>query len=446
MKISVFGAGYVGLVAATCFASVGNEVVCVDVDEEKVAALNKGLLPIYEPGLDELVLQNCAAGRLCFTTGVEKAVHHADLQIIAVGTPGDEGGAADISQVLAVARSIAHYAEHAVVVVTKSTVPVGTAAAVVAEMGVKFAQRGVTIPFDVVSNPEFLKEGDALGDFMKPDRIIVGLGRDELMPLFKQLYAPFNRNKDRLLFMDVRSAELTKYAANGMLATKISFMNELSQLAERLGADIESVRLGLAEDPRIGRHFIYPGCGFGGSCFPKDIRALLETAKGVNFDASLLRAVDEVNVRQKRTLFDKINRYFAGVLEGKVFALWGLAFKPNTDDLREASSGVLMEALWQAGARVQAFDPVAMEQAKQRYGGLSSLSYGDSPYDVLEGASALVIATEWNVFRSPDFSKIRAMLLSPVIFDGRNIYDPEYVKQQGLSYFAIGRGDSCKVG
>jgi UDPglucose 6-dehydrogenase len=441
MKVSVFGSGYVGLVTGACLAEVGNEVVCVDIDQHKIDRLNRGEVPIHEPGLDAIIKRNMAANRLRFTTDVDVAVEHGLFQFVAVGTPPDEDGSADLQYVLAVARSIGERMQDYRVVVNKSTVPVGTADKVRATIAAVLADRQAAVEFDVVSNPEFLKEGAAIEDFMKPDRIVVGTDNPRTTELLRALYAPFNRNHDRLVCMDIRSAELTKYAANAMLATKISFMNELANLAERLGADIEKVRVGIGSDPRIGYHFIYPGCGYGGSCFPKDVKALERTARDVDYPAQLLQAVEAVNDRQKLRLYEKLMAYFKGDVAGKTFALWGLAFKPNTDDMREASSRTLMEALWTQGAKVRAYDPVAMEEAGRIYGECSDLTLCDSPEAALEGADALLIVTEWNVFRSPDFDCIKATLSHPAIFDGRNLYDPARMKALGFDYFAIGRGD-----
>jgi len=438
MRITIFGTGYVGLVTGTCFAEVGNDVVCMDVDADKIAMLNRGEIPIFEPGLADLVERNRKAGRLRFTTDPDEAVAHGAFQFIAVGTPPDEDGSADLKYVLAVARTIAERMDEYKVIIDKSTVPVGTADKVAAQVSSVLSERGADVPFDVVSNPEFLKEGAAVKDFMKPDRIIVGTDNPRTKELLRALYQPFNRNHDRLICMDVRSAELTKYAANAMLATKISFMNELANLSERLGADIEQVRLGIGSDPRIGYHFIYPGAGYGGSCFPKDVQALARTAQGVDYEPQLLQAVEAVNARQKQVLFGKISRHF-GDLAGRTFALWGLAFKPNTDDMREAPSRVLMEALWAAGAKVRAFDPEATHEAQRIYGERSDLALCDSPEAALEGADALVIVTEWQVFRSPDFELIKRQLKQPVIFDGRNLYDPAQLAREGFTYYAIGR-------
>ena len=444
MKVTIFGSGYVGLVTGACLAEVGNEVVCVDIDQGKIDRLNQGEVPIHEPGLDSLIQRNRTAGRLRFTTDVDEGVAHGLFQFIAVGTPPDEDGSADLQYVTAVARSIGERMADYRIIVNKSTVPVGTADRVRETVGAALAGRQTHVEFDVVSNPEFLKEGAAIDDFMKPDRIVVGADNPRTTELLRALYAPFNRNHDRLVCMDIRSAELTKYAANAMLATKISFMNELANLAERLGADIEKVRVGIGSDPRIGYHFIYPGCGYGGSCFPKDVKALERTARDVGYPAQLLQAVEGVNERQKLTLFEKLHAYFEGDLTGKTLAVWGLAFKPNTDDMREASSRVLMENLWAAGARVRAFDPVAMEETRRIYGDRPDLTLCDSPEAALEGADALAIVTEWNVFRSPDFDGIRQALARPAIFDGRNLYDPVQLRAQGFDYFGIGRGDSVR--
>lgn len=444
MKITIFGTGYVGLVTGACLAQVGNEVLCVDIDALKVDMLNRGELPIYEPGLEQLVQDNHRAGRLTFTLDIARGVAHGLFQFIAVGTPPDQDGSADLQQVLSVAESIGKHMAGYRIVVTKSTVPVGTADKVRAALRATLAARGVDCEFDVVSNPEFLKEGAAVDDFMKPDRIIVGTDNPRTAELLRALYAPFNRNHDRLILMDIRSAELTKYAANAMLATKISFMNELANIAERLGADIEQVRIGIGSDPRIGYHFIYPGCGYGGSCFPKDVRALEATALQAGYPPALLHAVETVNNGQKRVLFDKIQRHFGGRLEGKTIALWGLAFKPNTDDMREAPSRVLMEALWAHGARVQAHDPAAMNEARRLYPGHPGLSLCDTPEQALHGADALALVTEWNLFRSPDFARMHALLKQPVIFDGRNIYDPEPLARLGFIYHGIGREEPAR--
>jgi UDPglucose 6-dehydrogenase len=439
MKITIFGSGYVGLVTGACFADTGNQVLCVDVDAHKVDMLRKGEIPIHEPGLDDVVKRNAEAGRLRFTTDAEEGVAHGLLQLIAVGTPPDEDGSADLRYVLAVARTIGQHMTGYKVVVTKSTVPVGTADKVRAAVDETLRTRSATIEFDIVSNPEFLKEGAAIGDFMRPDRVVVGTDSERAEELMRAVYEPFIRNRDRMIVMDVRSAELTKYAANAMLATKISFMNELANIAAHFGADIESVRVGIGSDPRIGYGFIYPGVGYGGSCFPKDVQALQRSAEEVGYDASILAAVESVNSRQKQILFNKIKKHF-GTVRGKTIALWGLAFKPNTDDMREAASRVLMEALWGAGAKVRAYDPVAMEECARIYGSRDDLTLCKSADQTLEGADALAIVTEWRQFRSPDFDLIKSALSSPVIFDGRNLYDPAQMEKAGFSYYAIGRG------
>ncbi|WP_111495924.1 MULTISPECIES: UDP-glucose dehydrogenase family protein [Marinobacter] len=440
MKITIFGTGYVGLVTGACLADVGHEVLCMDVDPEKIDKLRSGIIPIYEPGLESIVAHNASAGRLLFTTDTAEAVAHGDVQFIAVGTPPDEDGSADLQYVTAVARSIGQHMSDYKVVVDKSTVPVGTADKVRAALRAELDKRGEELDFDVVSNPEFLKEGAAVADFMKPDRIVVGTESDKAEEILREVYYPFNRNHDRMIFMDVRSAELTKYAANAMLATKISFMNEIANLAERLGADIEAVRRGIGSDPRIGYHFIYPGCGYGGSCFPKDVTALSRTARDCDYEARLLNAVEAVNMAQKHVLFDKVSHYFGGDLSGKTIALWGLAFKPNTDDMREASSRVLMESLWKAGARVQAYDPEAMQETQRIYGEEPGLQLCGTKEQAMKGADALVICTEWKEFRLPDFAAIAEALKHPVVFDGRNLYAPDMVERHGLVYYAIGRG------
>lgn len=445
MKVTIFGSGYVGLVTGTCLADAGNDVLCVDVDQAKVDMLNRGGVPIFEPGLDGMIERNREAGRLHFTSDVAEAVAHGVLQFIAVGTPPDEDGSADLRYVLAVARSIGEHTDGYRVVVDKSTVPVGTADRVRQTLTEAMAGREEQYPFSVVSNPEFLKEGAAIADFMKPDRIIIGSDDERATRIMRELYRPFSRSHDKLITMDVRSAELTKYAANAMLATKISFMNELSGLAERLGADIEDVRHGIGSDPRIGYHFIYPGCGYGGSCFPKDVKALARTARDAAFQPLILDAVEAVNERQKQVLFQRIHGHFHGLLDGRTIALWGLSFKPNTDDMREAPSRVLMEALWQAGARVRVHDPEAMEETRRLYGSREDLVFCDEPYDVLEGADGLAICTEWQVYRSPDFQRIRDALKSPVVFDGRNLYDPGDMLDAGFTYYAMGRGASVRI-
>jgi UDPglucose 6-dehydrogenase len=442
MRLTIFGSGYVGLVQGACMAEMGNHVVCYDIDTDKIARLNEGEIPIYEPGLAAYVERNVEAGRLEFTTDVKKAVDHGLFQFIAVGTPPDEDGSADLRHVLAVARAIAENMSEYRIVVDKSTVPVGTADKVKAEIENVLQELGKTVEFDVVSNPEFLKEGAAISDFMKPDRIIVGTDNPRTTELLKSLYEPFNRNHDRVISMDIRSAELTKYAANAMLATKISFMNELANLAERFGADIENVRLGIGSDPRIGYHFIYPGAGYGGSCFPKDVQALARSADDAGYEAELLNAVEAVNYRQKKRLFEKLSQHYNGELSGKTIAVWGLSFKPNTDDMREAPSRVLMEALWEAGATVKAYDPEAMEETARIYPDQAGLTLCESSFDALDGADALVIVTEWQEFRSPDFQRIKENIRDAVIIDGRNLYEPETVEASGLTYYAIGRGRS----
>ena len=445
MRITVHGTGYVGLVTGACIAQAGNHVVCVDIDKAKVGALNAGEIPIYEPGLAEVVRRNHAAGRLVFTTDVAEGVRHGELQFIAVGTPKNEDGSADLRHVLTVAETIGRYMTEYTVIVDKSTVPVGTADRVHETIAAALGRRQTTLEFDVVSNPEFLKEGAAVADFMKPDRIIVGTRSARATELLRQLYEPFSRSHDKFIVMDVRSAELTKYAANVMLATKISLMNELANIAERYGADIEQVRIGIGSDPRIGYSFIYPGCGYGGSCFPKDVHALIRSAEEIGYDAELVRAVDSVNNRQKELLFRKISAHFGGALKGRTLALWGLAFKPNTDDMREAPSGVLMEALWDAGARVRAYDPQAMTETGRLYGNRPDLTLCGSADDALKGADALVIVTEWQEFRSPDFEQLRKALSAPVIFDGRNLYDPKLLAKLGFTHYAIGRGKPLPV-
>jgi len=442
MRVTIFGSGYVGLVTGACLADAGNHVLCVDIDEAKIERLKRGEMPIHEPGLEPMVKRWSEAGRLKFTTDVKEGVAHGLFQFISVGTPQDEDGSADLKYVLAVARSIGENLVDYRIVVDKSTVPVGTADRVRAEIQAALRARGMNVEFDVASNPEFLKEGAAIEDFMKPDRIVIGTDNPRTAELLRALYDPFNRSHDRAIVMDIRSAELTKYAANAMLATKISFMNELANLAERVGADIEQVRIGIGSDPRIGYHFIYPGCGYGGSCFPKDVQALTASSAEVGYQSELLKAVENVNRRQKHVLFSKLNRFFNGQLRGKTFAVWGLAFKPNTDDMREASSRELVEELWSAGANVRAYDPVAMQEALRLYGERADFVLCERAEDALEGADALVIVTEWREFRSPDFEQIKKLLKSPVIFDGRNIYDPALMKRFGLEYFGIGRGAS----
>ncbi|WP_258086771.1 UDP-glucose dehydrogenase family protein [Xenorhabdus bovienii] len=442
MKVTVFGIGYVGLVQATVFAEVGHDVLCVDVDAKKVENLKNGQIPIFEPGLVPLVKKNYTEGRLNFTTDAKAGVAHGKLQFIAVGTPPDEDGSADLQYVTAVARTIAENMDGYKVVVDKSTVPVGTADKVRAVMQTVLTQRSADFPFDVVSNPEFLKEGAAISDCMRPERIIIGCDNDNVIDVMRELYEPFNRNHDRMIVMDIRSAELTKYAANCMLATKISFMNEIANLAEMLGADIEHVRQGIGSDPRIGYHFIYPGCGYGGSCFSKDVQALIRTSEQIGYTPKILQAVELVNEKQKSKLPTFVKRHFGDDLSGKTFAIWGLSFKPNTDDMREASSRVLMEALWESGAKVQAYDPEAMQEAQRIYGQRDDLSLMGTKEAALKGADALIICTEWQNFRAPDFDIMKDSMKSPIIFDGRNLYDPERLQSRGFTYYGIGRGAS----
>ena len=439
MKVTVFGTGYVGLVQGAVLADVGHDVVCVDIDAAKVAALQAGRIPIHEPGLTPLVQANHAAGRLHFTTDAAAGVAHGDLIFLAVGTPPDEDGSADLKHVLAVARTIATHMAAPKTIVNKSTVPVGTADKVAAEVRQALAQRGTDIAFEVVSNPEFLKEGAAVADCMRPDRIVIGTSSPAAERQLRELYAPFNRNHDKIVLMDVKSAELTKYAANAMLATKISFINEIAGLAERLGADIEAVRRGIGSDPRIGYHFIYPGAGYGGSCFPKDVKALIHTAHEVGFVPEVLEAVERRNDAQREVLAERIVAHYGGQLQGKTIAVWGLAFKPETDDMREAPSRNLLAALWAAGAQVRAHDPVAMQEARRIFGERADLTLCDSPMAALEGADALAIVTEWKQFRVPDFHRIAQALRDRIVFDGRNLYDPAVVARHGLAYESIGR-------
>jgi UDPglucose 6-dehydrogenase len=441
MKLTVVGTGYVGLVTGACFAEMGNDVLCIDTDADKIARLRNGEIPIHEPGLSEMVQRNVDGGRLHFSTDIREGVRFGTIQFIAVGTPPDEDGSADLRHVLTAARAIGEHMTDYKLVVDKSTVPVGTADAVHDAVTQALQRRGVDVPFSVVSNPEFLKEGAAVEDFMRPDRIVVGVNDDRAGHLMQALYAPFQRQRDKLVLMDIRSAELTKYAANAMLATRISFMNEMALLAEKLGADIEQVRRGIGTDPRIGAQFLYAGCGYGGSCFPKDVKALLHTAGGVGEPLHLLTAVERANQRQKHVLVDRIVERFGDDLSGRVFALWGLAFKPDTDDMREAPSRVVVTDLVRRGARVVAHDPVAMDEARRVFADLgpASLTYAPTPNDALEGADALVIVTEWRHFRSPDFAHIRAKLREPVVFDGRNLFDPAVMREAGLDYVTIGR-------
>ena len=438
MRVTIFGSGYVGLVTGACLAEAGNHVICVDVDASKIERLNRGEVPIHEPGLDALIKRNAEAGRLEFTTDAVKGVEHGLFQLIAVGTPPDEDGSADLRYVLAAARTIGTHMNRYCIVITKSTVPVGTADKVRKELQATLAGRSASLEFDVVSNPEFLKEGAAIQDFMKPDRVVIGTDNPRTTELMRALYEPFIRNHDRLIVMDVRSSELTKYAANAMLATKISFMNELANIAERVGADIEKVRVGIGSDPRIGYSFIYPGTGYGGSCFPKDVQALIRSSQEAGHQAMILTAVEAVNARQKEVLVSKMRRHFSE-LRGRTVALWGLAFKPNTDDMREAPSRTIIDILFQAGACVRAYDPVASSEARRIYGSRADFLLCKNAYEAAEGADALAIITEWQEFRSPDFERLKQLLNAPVIFDGRNLYDPGMVSRFGFTYHAIGR-------
>src|SRR5687768_3100391 len=435
MRVTIFGSGYVGLVTGACLADAGNDVLCVDVDAKKIEGLKRGEIPIHEPGLDALIKTNFEAERLKFTTSAAEGVAHGLFQLIAVGTAPDEDGAADLKYVLAVARSIGEHMTEYKVVITKSTVPVGTSDKVGAAVAESLSKRKAEIEFDVVSNPEFLKEGAAIDDFMRPDRVVVGTDNPRVTELLRALYEPFTRSREKLVVMDLRSAELTKYAANAMLATKISFMNELANLAERFGADIEKVRVGIGSDPRIGYHFIYPGLGYGGSCFPKDVQALARSARSVGYEAKLLDSVETVNKAQKQVLFEKISRHYGGQLKGKTFAMWGLAFKPGTDDMREAPSRVLLEQLWNAGARVRAFDPAAMKETRRIFGERPDLTLCTRARETLEGADALAIVTEWKEFRSPDFDNLKKQLSARGIFDGGNLYDPGRVQRLGFTYY-----------
>ncbi|HWV38915.1 MAG TPA: UDP-glucose/GDP-mannose dehydrogenase family protein [Vulgatibacter sp.] len=435
MRVAVIGTGYVGLVAGTCFADSGNDVICVDVDEAKIEALQRGVVPIYEPGLEELIARSVGAGRLSFTTDLASAVKDAEVVFIAVGTPQGEDGSADLQYVLAAARSIGrNLGDHYTVIVDKSTVPVGTSRKVAAEIREVAPDKD----FDVVSNPEFMKEGAAIEDFLSPDRVVIGSDSERARAIMGELYAPFSRRSNRILYMDPESAELTKYASNAMLATRISFMNELAGLCEKVGADVDHVRLGMGTDSRIGLSFLFPGPGFGGSCFPKDIRALHSTARENGLEFALLASVDRVNELQKQVLLKKALKYFGGDLAGKRFGVWGLAFKPKTDDLRESPSIPLIEGLLGKGARVAAHDPVAHVTARRVFG--DRIGYADTPYGAAEGADALFIVTEWNEFRRPDFDRLKASMAAPVIFDGRNVFDPVRMKKRGFTYFGIGRG------
>jgi UDPglucose 6-dehydrogenase len=439
LKITMIGTGYVGLVSGACLAEVGNDVLCYDVDARKIDILNDGGIPIHEPGLGEMVARNRAAGRLRFATDAAESVAHGRIQFIAVGTPPDEDGSADLQHVVAAARTIGQHMTSHRFVVDKSTVPVGTADAVRAAIAAALTERGAAVPFTVVSNPEFLKEGAAVDDFMRPDRVVIGSDDAEAERIMRALYAPFQRNHERLIVMDVRSAELTKYAANAMLATRISFMNEIANLAERLGADIEQVRRGIGADPRIGYHVLDPGVGYGGSCFPKDVKAIIKSGKDAGLDLQVLQAVERVNEAQKHVLPAKIERRFGASLAGRRFAVWGLAFKPDTDDMREAPSQVLIAELLARGATVCAYDPAAMPQARRIYANEPRVAYADSPLAAADGADALVIVTEWKEFRSPDLDSLRTRLKQPVIFDGRNLYDPDLVRAARFEYFSVGR-------
>ncbi len=439
MKITIFGSGYVGLVTGACFAEVGNDVLCVDIDQQKIDSLREGKIPIHEPGLDEIVVENIREGRLKFTSDIREGVEFGLYQIIAVGTPPDEDGSADLRHVLSVAESIGTLMQEYRIVINKSTVPVGTADLVREKISSVLRERKVNIDFDVVSNPEFLKEGDAVNDFMKPERIIVGVDDPRTKELLRFLYSPFNRSHERFIAMDIRSAELTKYAANAMLATKISFMNEIANIAERVGADVEAVRRGIGSDSRIGFSFIYPGIGYGGSCFPKDVQALERTAHKHGYHSRILQAVEAVNHDQKSSIVRKIRKHFGEDIKGKVFALWGLSFKPNTDDMREAPSRRVIAELLEEGARVRVYDPVAMAEVRRIYGECDGIFYAVNPEDAVKGSDALVVLTEWLVFRSPDFDMIKRDLSHPVVFDGRNIYSPEFMEQFGFTYYSIGR-------
>ena len=439
MKLAVIGTGYVGLVTGTCFAEMGNNVICVDNDKNKIDLLNNGGIPIWEPGLEEMVKKNFTERRIQFTTDIKFAVEESDICFIAVGTPPDEDGSADLRYVLAVARDIATYMNGHKIVIDKSTVPVGTGDKVKNAIQAVLDKRKVDFTFDVVSNPEFLKEGDAINDSMKPDRVVVGTDSEKCAKTMRELYAPFARSHEKMIIMSVRSAEMTKYAANAMLATKISFINDIANLCEKLGADVHEVRHGIGSDSRIGYQFIYPGCGYGGSCFPKDVKALIKMAKGVDSEMRILQSVEDVNDDQKRVLFDKVTKYFGEDLTGKTFAIWGLSFKPKTDDMREAPSRVIIEHLISAGAKIQAYDPVAMEEAKRIFGENSNIKYANGNYETLIDADALLLVTEWNQFRYPDFVEIKNRLKNPVIFDGRNQYNPRELKKLGFAYYAIGR-------
>lgn len=440
MNVTVFGSGYVGLVTGVCLAETGNHVYCVDIDDERISTLNRGEVPFYEPGLQEMLSRNLASGRITFTTDARAAVRHGLFQFIAVGTPPDEDGSADLSYVLNVARTVGEHMDDYKLVVCKSTVPVGTCHKVKDAVATTLSERGADIEFDIASNPEFLKEGAAVNDFMRPDRIVIGVENPRAAELLRSLYEPYSRSREKLIAMEVRSSELTKYAANAMLATKISFMNELAGLAERFGADVEDIRLAIGADPRIGYHFIYPGCGYGGSCFPKDVAALVRSAREVGYDAKVIDAVERANNVQRHVLGDKVKQHFGDDLSGKTIAVWGLAFKPNTDDMREAPSRYLIESLWAAGAHVRAYDPIARTEARRIYGERDDLTLCDSASDALDGADALCIVTEWTEFRSPDIELLKSKLKTPTIFDGRNIYEPGLMRREGFQYYGIGRG------
>ena len=439
MKISIFGSGYVGLVTGACFAEVGNDVLCIDIDQQKIDNLNEGKIPIHEPGLDEIVAENIKAGRLRFTSDIQEGVEFGLYQMIAVGTPSDEDGSADLRHVLSVAESIGTFMKEYRIIINKSTVPVGTADLVRDKISSVLLERKSVVDFDVVSNPEFLKEGDAVNDFMKPERIVVGVDNPRTKELLRFLYSPFNRSSDRFIAMDIRSAELTKYAANAMLATKISFMNEMANIAERVGADVEAVRKGIGSDSRIGFSFIYPGIGYGGSCFPKDVQALHRTAHQHGYHSRILQAVEAVNHDQKSSIVRKIRDHYKDDIQGQVFAIWGLSFKPNTDDMREAPSRRVIEELLSEGARVRVYDPVAMDEVRRIYGEHDDIFYALNQEEAVKGSNALVVLTEWLVFRSPDFDMIKRDLSHPVVFDGRNIYSPEFMEQSGFTYYSIGR-------
>jgi UDPglucose 6-dehydrogenase len=442
MKISIVGTGYVGLVTGACFAEVGIDVTCIDIDEQKIDNLKKGVIPIYEPGLEDMVHRNVEKGRLHFSTNLANTLDGVDVIFSAVGTPPDEDGSADLKYVLDVAREVGKNMTDYILIVTKSTVPVGTAAKVKQAIGEELDKRGVTIPFDVASNPEFLKEGAAIEDFLKPDRIVIGVESENAQGILNRLYKPFTLNGHPIIAMDVPSAEMTKYAANAMLATKISFMNDIANLCEIMGANVELVRKGIGSDSRIGKKFIYPGIGYGGSCFPKDVKALIKTADQNGYNLRVLKAVEEVNALQKSVLFEKLQRYFDGQLEGKKIAIWGLSFKPQTDDMREAPSLVIIEKLIQAGAEVVAYDPVAIEEAKLRIG--EDITYAKDQYEALIDADALLLVTEWREFRFPNFTVMKKLMRKPLIFDGRNVYDAKEIDNQGFEYFGIGLGNPVK--